>query len=565
MSAADVPPRSSAGAAAPSLAGGISCLADVVRVQARLRPDAIALECGGERRTFGELRERSARVASALGAELDAVPTSRTARATAPGDSNPDEAGSSSQPRIAVLARNSLPILELTFGAAMRNAVAVQLNWRLAPPEIAQILADSEARLLVVGEEFAPVVERIEHELAHVRTVLVIGEHPRWASYEAWLEQHPPDDPGVVGGADDVALQLYTSGTTGLPKGVMLTNDNVFGALARVNEWWKFDPSDSVNLALMPLFHIAGLAWSVLGLTFGCRTVVLPDVDVDAILDALRGGVTHAFMVPAVIQFLLAAPGVTREDFASLRLLVYGASPISVSVLTKALEVIGCELVQVYGLTETTGAVTQLLSTEHDPVGRPDLLRSCGKPFPWVEVRIVEPDTGSDIEGTGEGAVGELWIRSRQVMAGYWHNPAATHAAITPEGWLRTGDAGYRDAEGFLYLYDRVKDMIVTGGENVYPAEVENALMAHPDVADVAVVGVPDERWGEAVKAVVVPVPTAQPDPAVLVAFCHERLAGYKCPKSIDFADSLPRNPSGKLLKREIRRPYWQGSDRFIG
>jgi long-chain acyl-CoA synthetase len=539
--------RPLAGPDAVVLDPGIRCLADVVRVQARLRPSEMAVECDGDGRTFEELQARCAQAASALGEVLDERPAD------------------AAQPRIGVLARNSIPVFELTFGAAMRNAVAVQLNWRLAAPEIAQILDDSEASLLVVGEEFLPVVERIEPELRHVRSTVVIGSPSRQQSYESWLSAQPPRDPGVVSGAHDVAMQLYTSGTTGLPKGVMLTNDNLFCMLDQVNRWWRFDPGDSVNLALMPLFHIAGLAWSTVGLAYGCRTVVLPEVDIGRILDALRAGVTHAFMVPAVIQFLLASPGVTREDFASLRTLVYGASPISVSVLTRALELIECGLIQVYGLTETTGAVTQLHSWEHDPVSRPDLLRSCGRPYPGVEVRIVDPDTGGDVRGEGDGAVGELWIRSRQVMAGYWHNPAATSAAITPDGWLRTGDAGYRDAEGYLFLYDRVKDMIVTGGENVYPAEVENALMSHPDVADVAVVGVPDQRWGEAVKAVVVPAAGTTPDPAELIASCRERLAGYKCPKSIDFVETLPRNPSGKLLKREIRRPYWEGSDRFIG
>ncbi len=529
-------------------------MADIVRVQARVRPEAPAVECEGERRTFGELLNRCARVASALGEENLPAATAVDALDPAVG-----------QPRVAVLARNSIPILELTFGAAMRNAVAVPLNWRLAPPEIALILDDSEASLLVVGEEFAPVVESLERDLRHVRTVLVVGDHPRWRSYESWLGAHDASDPGIVAAPHDISIQLYTSGTTGLPKGVMLTSDNLFCVLDQVNRWWKLDPNDSVNLAVMPLFHIAGLAWSMVGLAYGCRTVVLRDVDVGKILEAVRGGVTHAFMVPAVIQFLLESPGLTRQDFASLRTLVYGASPISDAVLTKALDLIGCDLIQVYGLTETTGAVTQLQSWEHDPVRRPDLLRSCGRPYPWVEVRIVHPDTGADVHGEGEGSVGELWVRCRQVMAGYWHNPAATHLAVTPDGWLRTGDAGYQDAEGYLYLYDRVKDMIVSGGENVYPAEVENALMAHPEVADVAVVGVPDTRWGEAVKAVVVRVPDTDPDPDALVSFCRERLAAYKCPKSIDFAESLPRGPSGKILKREIRRPYWEGSDRFIG
>jgi long-chain acyl-CoA synthetase len=216
----------------------------------------------------------------------------------------------------------------------------------------------------------------------------------------------------------------------------------------------------------------------------------------------------------------------------------------------------------VYGLTETTGAITQLDGSEHDPVGRPQLLRSCGRPYPWVEVRIVDTATGADVE---VGDVGELWTRSHQNMLGYWNNPEATAEAVTPDGWFRTGDAGYRDAEGYLFLHDRVKDMIVSGGENVYPAEVENALMQHAEVADVAVIGVPDERWGEAVKAIVVAAEGTQPSETELIAFARERLAGYKLPKSVDFATTLPRNPSGKLLKRELREPYWAGVDRRVG
>ena len=220
----------------------------------------------------------------------------------------------------------------------------------------------------------------------------------------------------------------------------------------------------------------------------------------------------------------------------------------------------GCELVQLYGMTETAGAIVQLDAADHDPVGRPGLLRSCGRRYPWVEVRIVRPDGGE----ADEGEVGELWVRSSQVMAGYWRQPEATADAITPSGWLKTGDAGYRDGSGYLYLYDRVRDMIVTGGENVFPAEVENVLMAHPGVLDVAVVGVPDEQWGEAVKAVVVPAGDP-PDVADLIALCRQHIAAYKCPRSVDFVDTLPRNASGKLLKREIRAPYWAGADRLIG
>jgi long-chain acyl-CoA synthetase len=317
---------------------------------------------------------------------------------------------------------------------------------------------------------------------------------------------------------------------------------------------------------MMPMFHIAGAGWSMVGLHWGCLTVVLRDIDPARILQLIpQHRITNAFMVPAVIQFLLMTPGVEDTDFSSLRALVYGASPITDKVLTQAMDVIGCELIQVYGLTETTGAITQLDGADHDPVNRPEVLRSCGRPYPWVEMRIVDAATGVD---RPLGEVGELWTRSHQNMAGYWGNPEATAAAITPDGWFRTGDAGYADAEGFIYIHDRVKDMIVSGGENVYPAEVENVLMKHPAVADVAVIGVPDERWGEAVKAIVVPVPGTEAGDALgaeLIAFARDRLAGFKLPKSVDYADALPRNPSGKLLKRELRAPYWAAADRQVG
>ncbi len=517
------------------------CLSDVVRVHASERPDAPALECGDRTLTFGQLHERASRVATSLQSE-----------------------GVKERSRVAFLERNGLAAFEVTFGAALLNAVAVQVNWRLAAPEVAQIVDDAEAEVLIVGPDFAPVVERIEAGLSRVRRIVSIGAHDRWTPYEEWLAAHPPEDPGSPAGWEDIAFQLYTSGTTGLPKGVMLTNRNLFALVDQVNQYWEFVPEESVNLAMMPMFHIAGLGWSVAGLAYGCRTVVLAEADPARILASIsEGGVTHAFMVPALIQFLLLTPQVGETDFSSLRKLVYGASPISSTVLVQAMEVMGCEFVQVYGLTETTGAITQLLAEEHDPVNRPELLRSCGRPFPWVEIRIVDAATGQDAV---EGEVGELWTRSPQVMAGYWHNDQATRAALTDDGWFKTGDAGYRDDEGFLYLHDRIKDMIVSGGENVYPAEVENALMQHPAVADVAVIGVPDERWGETVKAVVVAVDdAARPPPAELMGFCRERLAGFKCPKSVDFATDLPRNPSGKLLKRELRAPYWEGRARFVG
>jgi long-chain acyl-CoA synthetase len=516
----------------------IKSLADIVRVHGKDRGDQPAIEFEGRTITFAELDQRSSQVAQALQA-----------------------AGVGAQDRVAFIDKNGPEFFEVTFGLAKLNAVNVSVNWRLAPPEMAQIIEDAQAAVVIVGPDFHGHIEKVESELGGVQTIVAIGGHDRWQDYEAWIADQPAEDPGVQAGAGDVALQLYTSGTTALPKGVMLTNDNFFGAITGVMGQWRFSP-DSVNLALMPMFHIAGVGWSMVGLINGCRTVLLRDVDPARILQVIpEFGVTNAFMVPAVIQFLLMTPGVDSCDFSTLRALVYGASPITDKVLVQGIKTFGCEFIQVYGLTETTGAITQLDGVDHDPEHRPQLLRSCGKPYPWIEIRIVDSD-GNDVP---IGEVGELWTRSSQNMKGYWNNPAATSDAITADGWFKTGDAGFFDEDGFVFLHDRVKDMIVTGGENVYPAEVENALMQHPAVADVAVIGVPDEKWGEAVKAIVVKAPDTDPTEDELITFARERLAGYKLPKSVDFAEVLPRNPSGKLLKRELREPYWAGVERRVG
>jgi long-chain acyl-CoA synthetase len=520
----------------------IATIADIIRTHGADRPDVVALELDGRSLTFGELHARSSQVAQAL-----------RAAGVGPGD------------RVAFIDKNSAEWFEVSFGLAKLGAVNVSVNWRLAAAEMAQIIDDAQARVVIVGPEFVGHIEKIEPELGAVDTIVAIGGHERWADYADWVGAHPADDPGVPGSGDDIAFQLYTSGTTGLPKGVMLSNDNFFQGVAGIAGQWRFTP-DSVNLAMMPMFHIAGAGWAMIGLYYGCTTVVLRDIDPARILEVIPAhGITNAFMVPAVIQFLLMTPGVESTDFSSLRTLVYGASPITDKVLVQGIETFGCEFIQVYGLTETTGAITQLDGADHDPETRPHLLRSCGRPYPWVEMRAVDGD-GNDVP---TGRVGELWTRSHQNMAGYWNNPTATADAITPEGWFRTGDAGFLDEDGFVYLHDRVKDMIVSGGENVYPAEVENVLARHPAVADVAVIGVPDEKWGEAVKAIVVPAPDAGVDAAdlesTLIAFARESLAGYKLPKSVDLAEVLPRNPSGKILKRELREPYWQGTDRRVG
>jgi long-chain acyl-CoA synthetase len=365
-----------------------------------------------------------------------------------------------------------------------------------------------------------------------------------------------------VGPPDEVSMQLYTSGTTGLPKGVMLTNANLSTAIGSAGDTFSIT-DDTVSLVAMPLFHIGGSGWALCAMSRGGRSIILRDVDPALLLDLIATErITEMFVVPAVLMMLLATPSLATTDLSSLRLIFYGASPISEDVLVKCMAAFGCGFCQVYGMTETTGAITALSFEDHDPDGpRRGLLRSAGKPHESVELRVVDPDTGKDVQAR---EVGEIWTRSPYNMAGYWGKQDETARTIDADGWLRTGDAGYFDADGYVYLHDRIKDMVVSGGENIYPAEVENVLLSHPAVVDAAVIGVPDEKWGETVKAIVVLAPGATLDEADVTAHCRAALAHYKCPTSVEAVEALPRNPSGKILKRELRAPYWAGRQRSI-
>jgi long-chain acyl-CoA synthetase len=518
---------------------GIANIAGIVRLHGRERPEQVAIVYGDREVTWRELHERSSRLANALAA-----------------------AGVQANDRIARIEKNAPDYFELAFAASKLNAVLVDVNWRLAPAEMRQIVDDAGAKVLFVGEELAPHLDKIESELASVTTTVLLGAADATRpAIDAWASEHPSDDPGVEGTAQDVCLQLYTSGTTGLPKGVMLSNENLFSFIDEVPKQWEFTP-ESVSHVVMPTFHIAGSGWGLVSLAMGSRMILDREVNPVQILQEVEAhGITHAIYVPAVLQFLQIVPNAHDHDLTSMQLVAYGASPITEPVLRAAMEQFAtAKFVQVYGLTETTGAVVQLDAEDHDPQNRPELLRSAGKPYPWIELRVV----GADGEDVAPGEIGEIWMRGVQVMVGYWNNPEETARAITPDGWFRSGDAGYLDADGYLFLHDRVKDMIVSGGENVYPAEVENAVMGCPGVADVAVIGVPDERWGEAVKAIVVKKADAEVTADEVIAWARERIAGFKVPKTVDFVDELPRNPSGKILKKDLRAPYWEGRERQI-
>jgi long-chain acyl-CoA synthetase len=502
--------------------------------------------------TWAGHHERACRVAHALRAD-----------GVGPGD------------RVAFLDRNGLEYFEVLFGGALSGAVNVAVNWRLAPAEMAAVIDDSRAKALVVHPEFVPCLAGMDSGLSSVSRVVVLGDPKtdadvggasdlaRRVGYEDWLADHPGGDPGHDGGPRDVSMQLYTSGTTGLPKGVMLSNRNIETMLElAAADAFEIDER-TVSLVAMPLFHIGGSGWALSGMSRGGTSVILRDMDPAELLSLIAvERVTHAFLVPAVLMALLATPGIAETDLSGLDTIFYGASPIAEDVLIRCLEVFGCRFAQVYGMTETTGAIVRLAHEDHDPQGpRRHLLRAAGKALSGVELRIVDPDTGVAV---APGAVGEVHTRSAFNMLGYWDKPEETASTIVEDQWLRTGDAGYLDEEGYLFLHDRIKDMVVSGGENIYPAEVENVLLAIPSVADAAVIGVPDDKWGETVKAIVVPAAGTEVDAASVIAFCRDRLAHYKCPTSVDVVAALPRNPSGKVLKRELREPYWRNRERRI-
>lgn len=505
---------------------------------ARDRPDSVVLVEDGAEVTWAALRRQACGVGHAL--VCDGV---------TPGQ------------RVVYIGKNGLPFFPFLFGCALAGAVATPVNWRLGARELAAIVDDTAAEVLVVDAELTGLVEELEPRLPRVRRVVTLAEdHRSWTPWREWSSV--PEDPCAAPAPDDVAVQLYTSGTTGRPKGAMFTNATNLRVLAEdIAPAWGLSEGDN-SLLCMPLFHMGGVAWALAGLARGARGVVVRDFVPEAVLRLMEvEQVTAAFFVPAMLAALCAAPDMQTRRLA-LRRLVYSGSPISTTALAEAMAAFRCEFLQVYGLTEATGAFAQLSPADHEAAGHEaGLLRSAGRPYPWVEVRVVDPGSGDEC---AQGSVGEVWTRSEQNTLGYWRQPEATAEAITGDGWLRTGDLGYLDAEGRIFLVDRAKDLIITGGENVYPAEVENELAACPGIAEVAVIGVPDARWGETVKAVVVGVSGHEVAQADVIAFAKRRLARFKCPTSVDVVESLPRTATGKVIKTELRKPHWSGYERGI-
>lgn len=511
-------------------------LGDVLRRGAAVAPERLAIVSEDRSVTYAALEERAGRVGPAL-----------ASLGMARGD------------RVAFLARNRIEYFELLFGAARVGMVTVPVNWRLAPAEVDGVIADADPSVLVIERQYAGLAQQAIADLGPERVIyLEEGESPQW---EDLLAAQPSGgrDPEVS--PEEPMFQLYTSGTTGAPKGVVVSHANLIGTIEGLADAWCFDPGCVVYVPY-PAFHAVGNGWVILTLSRVGTAILRRGVDpVDFIKTVARDQVTNTMMVPTVLQQVLETEGIETADLSSLRYIVYGAAPIPEVVLDRALEVMpDCGFVHCYGLTEATGMVTNMSWEEHRP-GTPRM-RSCGRPFPWVEMRVVDTATGRDLPPHQPG---EVWTRSPAVMKGYWGRPQETAEAVTPDGWLRTGDVGYVDQDGYLYLTDRVKDMIISGGENVFPAEVENVLHSFPGVRQVAVVGVPDESWGEAVKAIVVPVEGAQLEVDDIIEFARAKLAHYKCPRSVDFrSEPLPLNPTGKVLRRDLREPYWAGRPTHI-
>ena len=456
--------------------------------------------------------------------------------------------------RIAYYGKNSDYFFEFLIGTLKSNTVAVGVNWRLAPPEVSYVLNDSKSEVLFVGEEFYPIIDQILEDLPNVKKVIAVdGNHTKYEDFISWRDSQESASTGLKSSDQDDILQLYTSGTTGHPKGVQLTNRNFAAANESIDGIVPFEEG-TTNLVCMPGYHVAGTNWGIWGYIFGCRNIIIADIDPGLILELIeQEKIRSTLFVPAVILFLISHPNALSTDFSSLNFVLYGASPIADDTIIKAKEIMQCDLFQVYGLTETTGAITIMMPEDHDP--KRGKLRSCGKALKGVELKVVD-ENGKELK-TGE--IGQVISKSDLNMKGYWNKPDATKESIV-DGWFYSGDAGYFDEENYLFIHDRVKDMIVSGGENIYPAEVENALMSHEKILDAAVVGIPDEKWGEAVKAFVV-LSDSSLDEDQIISYTRTKIAGYKCPRSINFISELPRNPSGKILRRELRDPYWEGID----
>jgi long-chain acyl-CoA synthetase len=495
-------------------------------------PDKAALVDESRRLSFRELHARVARLAAGL-----------QRLGVRPGD------------RVAVLALNRGRYVETALAVWWSGAVLNPVNTRWSEAEMVYALNDCAVRVLLIDDSFVSLGRELGQKVPSLATIVHLGHQPTpegMQNYEVLITSSEPAE-DVRCAAEELSAILYTGGTTGFPKGVMLSHGNLWssmvGRMAEVP-----NPVDFVTLLVAPLFHVAGLGRLVGQIVVGGTCVTLPAFQPEVVLRTIeQEGITDLVLVPSMIQMLVDDPAFGRHDLSSIRRILWGAAPMALPLLERALAAFpAIEFIHAYGMTETAASVSvnRIGSAPEDR--RDTRIRSAGRAGYATEIRI------ADLEGeeVPYGTPGEIQVRGPVVMMGYWNRPEETAQALR-DGWLRTGDGGHMDAEGYLYVVDRIKDMIISGGENVYPAEVEEALGRHPAVAVSAVIGIPDERWGEAVHAVVLLREGAQVLEEELRAHCRTRLGGYKCPKSIEFRVSLPLSAAGKVLKNELRKPYW--------
>ncbi|MBT3368018.1 MAG: long-chain-fatty-acid--CoA ligase [Nitrospina sp.] len=519
-------------------------IGEIALLNARYYPNKRAVVDSPKEFTWKEVNDRTNRIANAL-----------------------ISMGCRKGERIALLSYNSSEYVEITFACAKLGLVFVPLNFRLALKEIAYILKDSTPTTLFFGEAFSETVSNLRSSFT--LNYICMGEKIEWAhEYEAFLSSGSPLEPSteeIIG--DDPAEILYTSGTTGLAKGVLHSNRARLESALTCVMLSNLDHNDAYLVNVPPLFHAAGHVWMLACAYAGASIVIsnLRGFDPEAVLETIqRESITILQMVPITIMQLINFPDLDRYDFSSLRLIFYATAPMPAGPLRKAINIFGNIFMQPYGLTEAGPTVTCLGLKEHDISNLSDAeaekrLRSCGRPCPGILVEVVD-ENGQEVPPLG---VGEIIVKSTDILDCYWNNEAETRKAIR-DGWLYTGDVATYDEDYYIYLVDRKKDMIISGGENIYPAEVERAIYEHPAVDQCAVIGVPDDQWGEAVKAFIVPVEGQMISEEELVQFCKTSLASYKKPKSVEFMDELPRSPQGKILKRVLREKYWAKKERHV-
>ncbi len=496
-------------------------IGDLLIRRARLMPESVGLVCEDVRLTYGQMNDRANQFANAM-----------TDMGVKYGD------------RVAIVANNVIEYYDIYFGLAKIGAVMAAVNYRLAGTEMEYILSDCDANVFLFGEEYTDVVDSFRGNIPTEKLIAMTDTPPEWAdSYNAILNSAAPNEPEMKGGGDDTMTILYTSGTTGRPKGAELTHDYFFWS--SVNMMSTLGSIGDSTLIALPLFHIGGLAGVPLGVYQGLKVVLQKSFDPQNFLEIIEKEKISGFgAVPIILDFLKLVPDFEKYDFSSVGTILVYAAPVPVTLIEEYAKA-GIEVRQLYGMTEgCTGTVL-------DSVNALNKAGSCGRPFFHTEIRVVD-EKGDDVKPEVKG---EVLMRSPVTMKGYWNKPDATANTIK-DGWLYSGDVGRLDEDGFLYIMDRKKDMIISGGENIYPAEIEDYLLRNPKVADVAVIGYADEKWGEAVRAILVVQPGETLTEQELIDWCQDKMGKFKIPKSVIFVDAIPRTPTGKILKKDLRAIY---------